>query len=101
MLEHWVAVGRPQVVAGRWEARVENNDLIEIRHHSSSMVALNIDLPQSSELQSLQCLVLAWHTQQLGIQAFRDLPVLLMLRLSRFCRQADDVRKIATPVKVT
>ena len=47
MLEHWVAVGRPEVVAGRWEARIENQDLVGIRHHSTTNVALNIDLPQS------------------------------------------------------
>ena len=61
------------MVAGRWETRVENDNLIEVRHYSSSQIALTLDLPQSNESHSLQHLVVAWHAQQLGIQAFCDM----------------------------
>ena len=100
MLERWVAVGRPQVVTGRREAKIENQNLVEIRHHSTTNVALNIDLPQSSEPQSLLSLILNWRTQHLGTQAFPTLPTLLMIRISRFCRSAGAICKITTPVKV-
>ena len=98
MLEHWVAVGRPQVTAGRWEARIENQILIEIRQRSTANVTLNIDLPQSAELRSSYSLILHWHTQQLGIQAFTAPPTLLMIRLSRFYRNHDAICKVTSPV---
>ena len=85
---------------GPAEARIEHQNLVEIRHHSTSHVALNIDLAQSSEPQSLQYLILAWHTQQLGTQACTAPPTLLMIRLSRFCSSAEARSKITTPVQV-
>ena len=36
MLEHWVAAGRPQVVNGRWEARIAEGVLVEIRHYAAT-----------------------------------------------------------------
>ena len=97
-LEHWVAVGRPQTVIGTWEARVENQHLIEIRHYSSTEVALNLDLDQTCDPQNLQHLILIWHTQQLGIQALKDPPLVLMIRLSRFQRLQHRTHKVRTPV---
>ena len=96
-LEHWVAVGRPQAVVGTWEARIENH-LIEIRHHSSTDVALNLDLEQSHIPQSLQHLIFTWHTQQLGIQALKSPPIILMIRLSRFRQVQNQMQKVTTPV---
>ena len=97
-LEYWVAVGRPQIVVGTWEARIENQQLIEIRHHSSTDVALDLDLEQSHTPQSLQQLIFAWHTQQLGIQAFQNPLVILMIRLSRFRQVQGQMQKVTTPV---
>ena len=97
-LEHWVAVGRPQAVTGTWEARVENQQLIEIRHHSSTDVALSLDLERSRDSQSLQHLIFSWHTQNLGIQALKNPPLILMIRLSRFQRLFNSASKVTTPV---
>ena len=97
-LEHSVAVGRPQAVSGTWEARVENQQLIEIRHHSSTDVALRLDLEQSRDSQSLQHLILLWHTQNLGIQALKNPPLILMIRLSKFQRLSNSTSKVTTPV---
>ena len=73
MLEHWVTVGQ-QVMAGKWEARIEQRGLTEIRHFAVARMAITLDIPQPTEPTSLQSLVLAWHAQQLGIQAFSDPP---------------------------
>ena len=58
MLEHWVVVGRPQVVAGRWEARIEQQSLIEIRHSAITQTAVTPDIPHAKEPTGLQHLVL-------------------------------------------
>ena len=100
VLEHWVAVGRPHVVSGRWEARIENQNLVEVRHFSTTNMAINIDIPQSSEPHSLQGLIHDWHTQHPGIQALTIPPRLLMIRTFRFCRSADGISKITAPVKI-
>ena len=100
-LEYWVAVGRPQAVVGTWEARIENQQLIKIRHHSPTDVALDLDLEQSHTPQSLQQLIFAWHTQQLGIQALQNPPVILMIRLSRFRQVQGQMQKVTTPVIIT
>ena len=97
-LEHWVAVGRPQAVSGTWEARVANQQLIEIRHHSSTDVALSLDLEHSRDSQSLQHLIFSWHTQNLGVQALKNPPLILMIRLSRFQRLSSGASKVTTPV---
>ena len=97
-LEHWVAVGRPQAVSGTWEARVENQQLIEIRHHSSTDVALSLDLQQSRDSQNLQHLILSWHTQNLGIQTLKNPPLILMIRLSRFQMLSNGTSKVTAPV---
>ena len=82
MLDHWVEVGRRQAVAGRWEARIEQQSLIEIRHGVVTHTAVTLDIPHADELTTLQQLVLLWHMQQLGIQAFTDPPKILILRMS-------------------
>ena len=69
MLEHWVAAGRPQVVTGRWEARIAEGMLVEIRHFATTISPINLDLPETAGTISLQQLVLEWHADQLGIQA--------------------------------
>ena len=77
---------------------MENHQLIEIRHHSSTDVALSLDLEQSCDPQSLQHLILIWHTQCLGTQALKNPPLILMIRLSRFQRLLNHTHKVATPV---
>ena len=99
-LEHWVAVGRPQAVVGTWEARIENQRLIEVRHHSSTDVALSLDLEQSHLPHSLQHLIFTWHTQQLGIQALKNPPIILMVRLSRFRQVQNQVQKVTASVTI-
>ena len=54
MLEHWVAAGRPQVVSGRWEARIAEGMLVEIRHFATTMSPINLDLPEIAGTISLQ-----------------------------------------------
>ena len=68
MLEHWVAAGRPQVVSGRWEARIAEGMLVEIRHFATTLSRspINLDLPEISGTIGLQQLVLEWHADQLG-----------------------------------
>ena len=42
MLEHWVAAGRLQVVSGRWEARIAERGLVQIRHYAESSSPINV-----------------------------------------------------------
>ena len=99
MLEHWVAAGRPQVVSGRWEARIVEGMLVEIRlchnpiPHQSGSTGSCWD-------HSLQQLVLEWHANQLGIQALADTPQLLMIRHMRFTRRANQTCKNTASVAI-
>ena len=99
-LEHWVAAGRPQVLSGRWEARIAEGMLVEIRHFATTMSPINLDLPASTGTISLQQLVLEWHANQLGIQALADAPQLLMIRLMRFTRRANQTCKNTASVAI-
>ena len=100
MLEHWVAAGRPQVVSGRWEARIAEGILVEIRHFATTLSPINLDLPETAGTISLQQLVLEWHANQLGIQALADAPQLLMIRLMRFTRRANQTCKNTVSVAI-
>ena len=88
MLEHWVAAGRPQVVNGRWEARIAEGVLLEIRHYATTSSPINLDLPELAGIISLQQLVLEWLANQLGIQALAD----------TFTRRANQTCKILLPL---
>ena len=100
MLEHWVAAGRPQVVSGRWEARIAEGVMVEIRHYATTSSPINLDLPELAGIISLQQLVLEWHANQLGIQALADTPQLLMIRLMRFTRRANQTCKNTASVAI-
>ena len=39
----------PQAVAGRWEARIEQHSLIEIRHSAATQTAITLDIPHAHE----------------------------------------------------
>ena len=101
MLEHWVAVGLPQIVTGRLEARIEQQGLVEIRHHATTSVTLTLDMPQSNDPFSLQSLMCTWHTQQLGIQTLSGPLKVLILRSSRFERSGGTIKKVNAPVQVS
>ena len=45
MLEHWVAMRWLQVVSGRWEARIAEGMLVEIRHFAITMSPIKLDPP--------------------------------------------------------
>ena len=103
VLERWVAAGRPQVVNGRWEARIAEGMLVEIRHFATTVSPINLDLPETATTIkdiSLQQLVLEWHADQLGIQALADAPQLLIIRLMRFIRGANQTRKNTVSVAI-
>ena len=60
MLEHRVAMGGPQSVKGQWEARIEQQGLLEIRRYATASVALTLDKRQSNEPTRLQFLMFTW-----------------------------------------
>ena len=97
MLEHWVAAGR---VSGRWEARIAERMLVKIRHFATTMSPINLDLPETAGTISLQQLVLEWHANQPGVQALADAPQLLMVRLVRFTRRANQTCKNTASVAI-
>ena len=100
MLEHWVAASRPQVVHGRWEAGIAEGMLVEIRHFSTTLSPINLDLPETAGTISLQQLVLEWRANQLSIQALADAPQLLMVRLMGFTRRDNQSCKNTASVAI-
>ena len=80
MLEHWVAAGRPQVVSGRWEARIAERGLVEIRRYAETSSPINVEFHESAQVVSLQQLILEWHVNQSLVEK----PQILMLLLMRF-----------------
>ena len=74
--------------------------LVEIRHFATTMSPINLDLPEMAGTISLQQLVLEWHANQLDIQALADAPQLLMIRLMRFTRRANQTCKNTASVTI-
>ena len=87
------------MVNGRWEARIAEGMLVEIRHFATTLSPINLDLPETAGTISLQQLVL-----ECGIQALADAPQLLVIRLMRFTRTANQTCKntvfVAIPTTV-
>ena len=50
-------------VVSRWEARIAEGELVDIRHYATTSSPINLDLPELVGIISLQQLILEWRAR--------------------------------------